>query len=61
MSVRSRRGSLLERVAGELGGVNGAGVEGAEEDHGRHLQQADLERIGGTDFHRQCDIAIHGE
>lgn len=34
---------------------------GAEEDHGGDLEEADLEGVGGADFHRQGDVAAHCE
>ena len=38
-----------------------AAVDGAEKDEGWYLEEADLQSIGGANFHREGNITIHGE
>jgi hypothetical protein len=56
-----RGGSILECVVDEVIGVNELTVDGAEEDEGGELEEADLEGVRGTDFHGQGDIPVHGK
>ena len=51
----------VEGVVSESRRVDVGGVHGGEEDEGGDLQEADLEGVGGADFHREGDVAVHGE
>lgn len=41
--------------------INEASVHSRVKHESRDLKQTDLQCIGGTNFHRKRDIAIHGE
>jgi hypothetical protein len=36
-------------------------IDSAEENQSWNLKQTDLKSVSGSDFHRQCNVAIHGE
>ena len=51
----------VEGVLEELLGLDVAAANGAEEDEGGDLEQADLKSVGRADLHGKRDVAVHGE